>query len=176
MVQEKTLVLIKPEAVKKGYIGQIILRIESRGFRFDNMRLLNATKEQCLLHYNKDDVWCERQGQRKIDQGLTECESALEVGRQILDQMSVYFMSGPLLAMIVEGENCIERIHELVGATEPISAKPGTLRGDLSHDSYHIANQQNRAIYNVAHSSENEHDALREIDIWFPGYWDKNQA
>lgn len=168
--QEKTTVLIKTDAVRGGYMGDIIGRIDALdGARIVAMEMFTATREQCLRHYNKDDAWCERQGQRKIDQGLAESGlTALQVGRGILDLMADYMTSGPMIKLVIEGGYIIERMSHLVGTTEPVSAARETLRGAYSIDSYVLANSEGRALHNVAHCSDSPEEAEREIGIWFP--------
>lgn len=168
--KQRTLVLIKNDAVRGGYIGKIIQRIEAlENSKIIAMKMPTATREQCMAHYNKDDSWCIWQGQRKIDQGFADSGSLPEdVGQGILELMADYMTSGPMVALIVEGENAVERLVRLVGSTQPVSAARETLRGMYSIDSYVLANSEGRALHNVAHCSDSLEEAEREIGIWFP--------
>lgn len=170
--KERCFVMLKPDAVMSEVSEKIIGRIEDLGLQIMEARTLVPTRDQCMRHYNKDEAWCRRQGQRKVDQivargDITEI-SAVEHGQEILTQMADYFMSGDVEALVVEGINAIEAMRKLIGSTEPLTALPGTLRGDFSTDSYDAANGNNRALHNIAHCSDSIEEARREIDIWFP--------
>lgn len=173
-MKERTLVILKPDAVKANHVGLLITDIEKLGMKIVAMQMVTAIYDQCMSHYNKDDAWCIKYGQKKIDQGFSLLSSAVDAGREILEQMAEYFMSGPIVVMIIEGENAIEAMRELIGPTEPSSAPAWTWRGKWSNDSYVIANGQNRALHNIAHCSDSLEEAEREISIWFQNDYHDN--
>ena len=167
-MKQRTFALLKPDTIAKGLQQEIEKRIEELGLVIVRRKIICATKNQCMDHYDKDDEWCIRQGQRKLNQGASADKSALQHGRRILELMANYFMSGEMVALIVEGENAVELMRKLVGDTEPINAASGTLRGEYSADSYELANHQERALHNIVHTSDSEEEAKRETNIWFP--------
>ncbi len=167
-MKERTLVILKPDAVRLNCIGSLIDCIEKQRMCIIKLEMIQATYDRCMAHYNKDDAWCEKYGQKKIDQGFASSNSALDAGREILKQMAEYFMSGPIVAMVVEGESAIEAMRDFIGPTEPAFAPQWTLRGAWGNDSFVLANSQNRALHNIAHASDSPEEVEREIAIWFP--------
>lgn len=168
--KERTFLVLKTDiASNANIVRDIVYRITQMGLRNIAIKTLVATREECMALYAKDREWREKQGQRKIDQGFADPNSSPEdVGQGILELMADYMTSGPMVMMIVEGENAVERVARFVGTTEPASAAHGTLRRMYSNDSYALANRDGRALRNVAHCSDSVGEAGREIPIWFP--------
>jgi nucleoside-diphosphate kinase len=143
---EKTLVLLKPDAVERALAGKIITRIEDAGFKIVGMKMVAADAEMTKKHYS--DV-AERHGERIFQQNVD------------------FITSGPVVAIVVEGVKAIENIRKLAGTTEPKASPPGTIRGDYSHMSYGYADENNFVAKNVIHASSDTSDAEREIKLWF---------
>ncbi len=169
--KERTFVIIKPDAIQRGLVGEIIKRIENTGLKLIAMKLANATEEKLLVHYNKDDVWFNKQGQRLVDQrhaaGLPVDKEAIEYGKDIIRALIKFMTCSPLIMMVWEGNQAVGIVKKIVGATEPLSSDGGTIRGDYTLDSYELANLDDRAIRNLIHCSDPVADAEREIPIWF---------
>lgn len=169
-MEELSLVIIKPDGTKLP-IGEIFLRLEKTNLKRSALKIIMATPEQCIAHYNKDEKWLFEKGARiienmKKDGQLIEKE-AIEYGREIIQRMVDYLTSNSMIIMIYEGYNTIDIIRKIVGTTEPITSPKGTIRGDLGTDSYYQAVSENRALRNLIHCSDSQKEALREIPIWF---------
>ena len=136
---QRTLVLVKPDGVRRGLIGEILRRIETKGYALAALELRTATREQLAQHYAEHE------------------------GKPFYEPLVEFMLSGPVAAMVVEGERVIEGFRSLAGATDPTVAAPGTIRGDLGRD-WGLAVQQN-----LVHGSDAPEAAAREIGIWFPG-------
>jgi nucleoside-diphosphate kinase len=171
MHKERTLIIIKPDGVQRALIGEIISRFERTGLKFTAFKFLVATPEQCLTHYNKDEAWFLKKGNRIIEdltaQGLPVEKDALTYGKGIIDTIVTFMTAGPVLAMVVEGNQSVAIVTKLVGSTEPSTSDVGTIRGDLTVDSYGHSTLQNRAVRNLIHCSESPEEAEREIKVWF---------
>ncbi|MBI3671303.1 hypothetical protein HY249_00715 [Candidatus Azambacteria bacterium] len=119
----------------------------------------------------KDDKWCETKGNTAIknlkDAGKEPEKSALEYGRDILEANFSFMTCSPVLAMIIEGNQAVGIVKKIVGGTEPLTSDVGTIRGDLTLDSYALANRDNRAVRNLIHCSDAPAEAEREIKVWF---------
>ncbi|WP_345526301.1 nucleoside-diphosphate kinase [Nocardioides endophyticus] len=135
---QRTLVLLKPDAVKRGQVGEIIRRIEAKGYALVAVELRTATPEVLAEHYAEHE------------------------GKPFYQPLVDFMLSGPVVAIVLEGERCIEGFRSLAGATDPTAAAPGTVRGDLGRD-WGLKVQQN-----LVHGSDSPESAEREIGIWFP--------
>ena len=135
---ERSLVLVKPDGVRRGLTGEVIRRIEAKGYGLVALELRSATPEILAEHYAEHE------------------------GKPFYEPLVEFMLSGPVAAMVIEGERCIEGFRSLAGATDPTAALPGTIRGDLGRD-WGVAVQQN-----LVHGSDSEESAAREIGIWFP--------
>jgi len=169
--KERTFVILKPDAVQRGLIGEIINRIEKTGLKLVALKLVNATEEQLWKHYEKDDAWFIRKGERTIEDrktaGMPIDKEALEYGKDIIRALVKFMSSGPIVPMVWEGNQASGIIKKIVGSTEPLSSESGTIRGDYTLDSYELASLDERAVRNLVHCSDPASDALREIPIWF---------
>lgn len=174
--EERTLVLAKPDGVKRGLTGEIISRIERRGLKIVALKMVVASKEHVLKHLPTDEEWVLRLG----DKGLkTFAEYKLDpmtylgtadrkaIGEKVKQGLIEYLTSGPIVAMVVEGIHAITMVRKLAGHTLPVMAEMGTIRGDFSVDSPTVANVEGRAIHNVMHASETPEEAKNEIALWF---------
>ena len=135
---QRTLVLLKPDAVTRGLVGEVVRRIEAKGYALVALELRTATPEVLAEHYAEHE------------------------GKPFYQPLVDFMLSGPVVAIVLEGERCIEGFRSLAGATDPTAAAPGTIRGDLGRD-WGLKVQQN-----LVHGSDSPESADREIGIWFP--------
>lgn len=131
--QERTFVAIKPDAVKRGLIGRIIKRIENKGYKIIGLKMLKVTQELAEKHY------------------------AEHVGKPFYDRLIKYITSGPIIAMVLQGDNTVVGVRRLMGSTRPTEAEIGTLRADFAQ----------KKEFNVVHGSDSIESAKREIDLYF---------
>lgn len=174
--EERTVVLIKPDGVKRGLIGEIVSRIEQRGLKVIALKMIWATPEQIDGHYPKNKAWIARLGhktlitykQYKINP-IKELGTAdpYKIGLTVRSWLVGYLSSGPLVKMVVKGIHAIDMVRKLCGHTLPYLAEMGTIRGDYSVDSPVAANKDKRSIHNIIHASENPEEAHHEMDYWF---------
>lgn len=169
--KERTFVLLKPDAVQRTLIGDIIRRIERTGLKLVALKIMIPTREQAMEHYFKDDVWCEDKGSKTVatikSQGKEPAKSAIEYGRDIVRALADFVTSGPVVVMIWQGNEAVGVVRKLAGGTEPTTSDVGTIRGDFTIDSYRMANTDARAVRNLIHCSDKPEEAEREINIWF---------
>ncbi|CAN2187832.1 Ndk Nucleoside diphosphate kinase [Candidatus Nanopelagicaceae bacterium] len=139
MSTEKTLVLVKPDGVARGLVGEVIARIEDKGYKISALRMLQA------------------------DRALLEKHYAEHQGKPFFEPLVEFMMSGPIVAIVAEGNRVIEGFRSLAGVTDPTVAAPGTIRGDLARD------QGTKVVQNIVHGSDSPESAAREIAIFFEG-------
>jgi nucleoside-diphosphate kinase len=173
---ERSLVLLKPDAVKRGIVGEILHRFERSGLKMVAAKMIVADEQMAKDHYPNTAEWKQKVGQRTIDDCIKYgidvianmgTDDPLKVG-EIVKQWNVDFLtSGPVLAIVYEGVNAVERVRSLVGDTVPARAAAGTIRGDFSLDSAIAANRRQRTIYNLIHASGSVEEAQEEIKLWF---------
>lgn len=177
--EERTLVLIKPDGVKRGLIGEVVERIESRGLKVVGLGLIRPTREEMDRHYPKDKEWVTGLGRNTaksydefhIPSTLMDdygTEDIYEIGKLVREWLVDFMISGPIVKMVVEGLHSIRMVRKIIGSTIPAFAEMGTIRGDFSVDSPVLANVQRRAVHNLIHASGNPEEALHEINLWFP--------
>ncbi len=140
---EKTLVLVKPDGVQRGIVGEVVSRFEKVGLKIVAMKMVQVDKDFAKQHY------------------------AEHVEKPFYPGLESIITMGPVVAMALEGVDAIELVRKMVGATEPKSAAPGTIRGDLSHVSYSYADNKGIGIKNVVHASADKGDAEKELGLWF---------
>lgn len=168
--------MIKPDGVKKGFIGEIITRVEKVGLKVVAIKMFQPTREQIDNHYPKDPKWIERLGHKTLDtyqkygkDPISEPGTAdpVEIGKQVRGWLIDYMISAPLVKIVIEGVHAIDMIRKMAGNTIPAKADVGTIRGDFSVDSPVLANAEKRAVANLVHASENLEEAEHEIKHWF---------
>lgn len=174
--EEKTVVLIKPDGVKRGLIGEIIKRIETRGLKIISLEMIWANKEQIDEHYPKDKDWITRLGE-KTKATYTKynldpikelgTDDSFEIGQQVRRWLIDFLVSGPMVKMVVKGIHAVDMVRKLAGNTLPNLAEMGTIRGDFSVDSPAAANREKRAVHNIIHASETLEEAEHELKFWF---------
>ena len=145
---ERTLVLVKPDAVKRQLTGRIVERFENAGLKIVGMKMIWVDDNFAKKHYREDDI-------------------AKRHGETVWKNLLKFIVEGPVVAFVLEGNDVIEVVRKICGPTEPKSAQPGTIRGDFAHHSYSSADAGQKAIRNVVHSSANKDDAKLEIVLWF---------
>lgn len=169
--KERTLVMIKPDGVQRSLVGEIISRFERVGLKIVAMKMVVPTEEQCWTHYNKDDAWFATKGENVIkgrnSANLPIEKEAIEYGKDIVRHLVRYMTSGPVVAMVIQGNQAVKIIKKLVGGTEPLTSDVGTIRGDFTLDSYDLSGADDRAVRNLIHCTGEPHEAARELDIWF---------
>lgn len=169
--QERSLIILKPDAVQRSLMGEIVGRFERIGLKFTAMKFLVPSEEQLLKHYNKDDEWFTRKGQNIVndlkEQGRPVEKEAIEYGRDIIRAIITYMQQAPVLALVVEGNEAVAVVRKLVGSTEPATSDVGTIRGDYTLDSYAHSTYEDRSVRNLIHCSETPDEAEREIGLWF---------
>ena len=138
MSTEKTLILVKPDGVRRGLVGEVISRIENKGYAIDALRMLQADEALLAQHY------------------------AEHIGKPFYEPLVEFMMSGPIVAIVASGNRVIEGFRSLAGVTDPTVAAPGTIRGDLARD------QGTKVMQNLVHGSDSPESAAREIQIFFP--------
>jgi len=173
---ERSLVLVKPDGVQRGLIGEVISRLERRGLKIIAIKMLKPSLEHIDNHYPKDEVWITRLGEKGFkvfaEYGINPKEhmgtdSKKEAGKMVRGWLVNYLVEAPLVAMVVEGVHAIDMVRKIAGNTLPSKAEIGTVRGDFSVDSPAAANLEGRAIKNIMHASEDKKEAEHEINHWF---------
>lgn len=173
--EEKTLVLIKPDGVKRGLIGEIISRFEKRGLKIVALEMIWAQRSQVDNHYPHDPAWIRRLGEKTLKNYQSfqldpikelGTDDPVKIGQIVRGWLLDYLTSGPMVKIVVEGNHAISMVRKIVGGTMPAEAVPGTIRGDFSIDDAAKANREKRSIYNIIHASENEKEAQHELDLW----------
>ncbi len=140
---EKTLILIKPDAVQRSIVGRIISRFEDAGLKIVGIKMMWVDKNFSKKHYSAHT-------KKKFYKGLEN-----------------FITEGPVIAFVLEGLHAVETTRKIVGPTEPRKALPGTIRGDFAHHSYEYTNKKGIAIKNLIHASGTKEEAKKEIDLWF---------
>lgn len=174
--EERTLVLVKPDGVKRGLVGEILTRLEKRGLKIIALKMVWPNEEHIANHYPENAEWFSNIGSRTSEffreKGLDVkeyfgTEEPLEIGKQVKGWLSKYMTEGPVVAMIIKGMHAITTVRKLVGSTYPVDAPPGTIRGDFSVDTPAAANVEKRVVKNIIHASGNPTEASHEIIHWF---------
>ena len=170
--KERTLVILKPDAVQRSLIGEIIARFERVGLKLVAMKMGVATEDQLWRHYNKNDEWYTQKGQGIINNrqkiGLPIEKEAIDYGKGIIGSIIKYFTSSPVIMMVWEGNQAVGVIKKLVGTTEPTTSDVGTIRGDYTIDSYHMSDYDGtRSIRNLVHCTDNPAESEHEKSVWF---------
>ncbi len=173
---ERTFLMIKPDGVKRGLVGEIIRRIERTGLKIVALKIAHAKREQVEKFYPSDKEWFVSVGNKTekayeeagLDVKKTFGTNDLEkIGKTIKSWLIDFITAGPVVPMVIEGNGAIKKVRDLVGYTDPYNAAAGTIRGDLTMDSIALGNIMNRAAINLVHASANESEAKHEISVWF---------
>jgi nucleoside-diphosphate kinase len=140
---ERTLVLLKPDAVQRSLVGTIITKLENAGLKISGMKMVWIDREFSKKHYSD------------------------HVNKPFYKGLEDFIVEGPIIAMVVEGIHSVEIVRKLVGSTEPRKAVPGTIRGDFAHHSYEFADKKGISIKNLIHASDSSENAKKEVSLWF---------
>ena len=135
---ERTLILVKPDGVARSLVGEVVARVENKGYKIVGLKMMTPTREILAKHYAEHE------------------------GTPFYEPLLEFMLSGPIVAMIAEGNRVIEGFRKLAGTTDPTTAEPGTIRGDLARD------QGTKVVQNIVHGSDSPESAAREIAIFFP--------
>ena len=135
---ERTLILVKPDGVRRSLVGEVVRRVEAKGYEVVGLKMITPTREILEKHY------------------------AEHAGKPFYEPLLEFMLSGPIVAMIAQGNRVIEGFRKLAGTTDPTTAEPGTIRGDLARD------QGTKVVQNIVHGSDSPESAAREIAIFFP--------
>ncbi|MFA7676291.1 MAG: nucleoside-diphosphate kinase [Candidatus Shapirobacteria bacterium] len=170
--QEKTLVLVKPDGVQRGLIGETIKRYEQCGLKLVAIKMTIPSKKVALAHYSVDPEWAFKTGTKSIEawkaKGLTPpTEDPIELAEGVRKQLITFLNSGPVVAMVWQGMNAIGVVRKITGGTEPLTSVPGTIRGDYTIDSYRASDLDKRAVRNIIHASGSIEESEKEMAIWF---------
>ena len=168
--KQQTYLMVKPDGVQRGLVGEIIKRIESTGLKISALKMFVPDEDRLVTHYGKADDWYQSKGEGIVKNrqaaGLPIEKEAIDYGKGIIQALVSYMQCGPVVAMVIEGNQAVAVVKKLVGSTEPATSDVGTIRGDLTLDSYEIANLDDRAVRNLVHCSDEPEEAQREIEIW----------
>jgi len=173
---EKTLVLIKPDAFKRGLIGEIITRFERVGLKLEEMKIVNATTEIVGKHYPDDKKWIRSVGKKTLDNYKKynlnilkdlRTSDTQKIGELVRKWLIQQITSGSIIAIILSGNHAIEVVRKIIGNTIPLFAELGSIRGDFSIDSPDLSIKERRALQNLVHASSSIEEAKREISLWF---------
>lgn len=174
--EERTYLMIKPDAVRKGLIGEILRRVEQRDLKVVALEMFQPTFEEMDSHYPKEEAWIRRLGQKtfatyakygydpKEEYGT---DDDLEMGTMVRQWLVDYMISAPLVKVAIQGIHAVDMVRKIVGETMPYLADMGTIRGDYSADSPLLANKERRAVMNLVHASETPEEAEHELAHWF---------
>lgn len=168
---ERTLVIVKPDAVQRGLIGEIITRFEKKGLKIIAAKFVLPDASLATKHYDMPEADKIKLAERTIEgyreKGIELKKKPLEIAHEIQKRVIKYLTSGPVLALVIEGAHVIEHVRKLRGHTNPLSADVGTITSDLTIDSYMLSDADERAIRNLVHASGSREEAEREIKLWF---------
>lgn len=163
---QKTLIIIKPDGVAGGFTDEIIKRYETEGLRIVKRKDMMAPDDLVEKHYPMDPDYLKSIGEKTIAAGQN-VKSAEDQGRKVVTWLRKFITSGPIVVLIMEGEDAVEKARKITGFTDPSTAEKGTIRGDLGTDSILKANKEERPVYNLIHASGSGEEAEKEIRLWF---------
>lgn len=171
---ERTLVIIKPDGVQRSLIGEILQRYERVGLKLVGLKMMIPAEDFAQKHYYDigGDEWIEEVGRKARaayeKKGLeSPYKTNKDNGWAVLKANAKYLAAGPVVCMIWEGNGAVGLARKITGATEPLGADVGTIRGDLTLDSYQLADVDQRSVRNLIHASGTPEEAEQEIKIWF---------
>lgn len=172
--EERTLVIIKPDGIQRSLIGEIIRRYERTGLKLCALKMAVPTEKMAIQHYYEvgGDAWLEEVGRKARaayeKKGLkSPYKTNLDNGTAVMKSNAKYLSSGPVIVMVWQGNSAVGLVRKITGSTEPLTSDVGTIRGDLTLDSYAMADLDQRSVRNLIHASGSIEDAAKEIKIWF---------
>ncbi|MBI3020187.1 MAG: nucleoside-diphosphate kinase, partial [Parcubacteria group bacterium] len=159
-MSERTLIILKPDATKRQLTGKILMRFEERGLKIVGLKMLMATRGQLKKHFPSSEEWMRGMAQKTLDEYAAldvdpvkdfGTNDALEIGRKILASCYEFYLSGPLVAVVIEGVSSVAIVRKMVGNTLPALAEPGTVRGDFAFGDARSANMVGSPTKNIIH-------------------------
>jgi len=169
--KERTFVIIKPDGVVRGLMGEVLRRFENVGLKVVGLKFGMLDKEKIWKHYGKDDAWFLKKGSKiaedRKNAGMVVDKEPIEYGKDIIRALEKFMTTCPVLSMVLEGNQAVAVVKKMVGETEPSTSGVGTIRGDLTLDSYQISAVDDRAVRNLIHCSDEVDNAKAEIALWF---------
>jgi len=171
-MHERSFVMMKPDTIQRGLIGEIISRFERKGLKIIAIKMIQPTIEMAQKHYDQPKDAAIMLGERTIasyvEKGLKPpSEDPLWIANDIQKKLVKYITTGPVVAMVIEGAHAIEHVRKIRGKTNPLAADMGSITADYTIDSYFIADAGERAIRNLVHASGSTAEAEHEISLWF---------
>ncbi len=163
---QRTLVIIKPDGVQRGLTEEIIKRYQRAGLKVVKRKEMMAPQDLVEKHYPMEPAYLKSIGEKTIAAGQ-QVTSALDQGKKVVTWLRQFITSGPIVVLILEGEDAIAVARKVTGFTDPQTAERGTIRADLGTDSILKANAEGRPVYNLIHASASEQEAKKEIELWF---------
>ncbi|MBD3248033.1 nucleoside-diphosphate kinase [Candidatus Falkowbacteria bacterium] len=172
--KERTLVIIKPDGIQRSLIGEVLRRYERVGLKLVGLKMMIPTEDFAVKHYHEvgGDEWLENVGAKARaayeKKGLeSPYKTNKDNGWAVLKSNAKYLSSGPVVCMVWEGNSAVALCRKITGGTEPLTSDVGTIRGDLTLDSYALADVDQRSVRNLIHASGAPEEAEKEIPIWF---------
>lgn len=174
--EERTLLLLKPDGVKRGLVGEALRRVEQRGLKIIALKMVQPDAKFITGFLPSTESWRIGMGEKTLDtyrkynkDPLKELGTAdaLKIGGMIFEWLIDFWTSGPVVAVVVSGIHAIDMVRKIIGHTLPAQADMGTMRGDYSVDSPVLANMDKRAIHNIVHASGDPAEAAHEVNYWF---------
>jgi len=166
MSLQQTLIIIKPDGVAGGFTDEIIKRYQTVGLKVVRRKDIMAPLDIVEKHYPMDPTYLRSIGEKTIAAGQ-RVVSAEDQGRKVVTWLRKFITSGPIVVLLLEGEDAVAVARKVTGFTDPSTAEKGTIRGDLGTDNILDANREGRPVYNLIHASGFEEEAKKEIELWF---------
>ncbi len=173
---ERTLILIKPDGVQRALTGEILARLERVGLKVVALKMLRAERPVLERHYPASEEWVRTIGGKTREafetygmdvRAVMGTEDPLEIGRRVRGWLIDFMQTTPIVAAVLEGVHAVSVARKVVGATLPVFAAPGTIRGDFSIDAPTVANAARRPVRNLIHASGSVEEAAQEVPLWF---------
>lgn len=168
---EKSLVLLKPDCIQRGLIGEIITRFERKGLKILALKMVLPTEEMAAKHYFWSDEEKHKTGMRTVsayaEKGIKLEKDPIKIAEDVQRRLINFLTAGPIVAMVIGGAHAIDGVRKLVGKGNPLQADVGTIRADYTIESYLLADEVDRAARNLIHASDSTHEAQREVEVWF---------
>ncbi len=168
---ERTLVLLKPEVVQRGLIGNILTRLENKGLKIIAMKMVWPSEDKASEHYDWSEAEQIATGDRTIEarrqKGLPTDKTNIEYAQDVQKRLRSHISAGPIIAMVIAGAHAVDHVRKVRGTANSLQADIGSITADLTVDSYAIADEDNRANRSLVHASSSLDEADREIKIWF---------
>ncbi|MFH1421015.1 MAG: nucleoside-diphosphate kinase [Candidatus Aenigmatarchaeota archaeon] len=165
---ERTLVIIKPDSIERHLEDKIIKYYTDAGLKIAKKKTVSVSEKLIEKHYPDSMAFGLGEKSKKAGTKLNSDKEIFEMGKKVLQWLRKYLMSGPVVAVILEGDDAIQRVRKITGYTDPSVADKGTIRGDLGNDSILRANGEGRPVRNLIHASGTPEEAEQEIKLWFP--------